>query len=192
MMSYVCIPTKARRYAMLANLKFGSALAVSVCILAGSMTGSASAVTSEVAKKCEALTAKAYPPREPGNPAAGGANGKGPAERRYFSKCVANRGNMPAEPSGAPLQAAGEDGVRIGELVQFPSGGPTMTVISIQGDNVTCQWTTDAGQVVSGTFPIIALTARRNSGGLNDRKEVHYTYKPCPASVAIRGRDLCL
>ena len=79
---------------MLANLKSGSALAALVCIAVGSIAGSASAVTAEVAKKCEALTIKAYPPRVPGNPAAGSAKGTGPVERSYFRKCVANGGNM--------------------------------------------------------------------------------------------------
>jgi len=58
------------------------------------MNGGASAVTAEVAKKCAALTAKAYPPRVPGNPAAGLAKGTAQFERDYFNKCVANRGNM--------------------------------------------------------------------------------------------------
>jgi len=79
---------------MLANLRSGGAPAALLCIGVGLMTGSASAVTVEVAKKCEILTAKAFPPREPGNPAAGSAKGTGPAERRYFNECVANGGNM--------------------------------------------------------------------------------------------------
>jgi hypothetical protein len=58
------------------------------------MKGGASAVTAEVAKKCAALTAKAYPPRVPGNPAAGLAKGTAQSERDYFNKCVANGGNM--------------------------------------------------------------------------------------------------
>ncbi len=79
---------------MLVNLKFGSALVASICIALGPMTNSASAVTAEVAKKCEALTTKAYPPRAVGNPAAGSAKGTGRAERDYFNKCMANGGNM--------------------------------------------------------------------------------------------------
>ncbi|SDS11348.1 hypothetical protein [Bradyrhizobium canariense] len=54
----------------------------------------ASAVTVEVAKKCDLLVAKAFPPREPGNPAAGSAKGTAQDQRSYFSKCVANGGNM--------------------------------------------------------------------------------------------------
>jgi len=79
---------------MFANLKFGSTLVALTCMAGGSMTNSASAVTAEVAKKCAALTAKAYPPRVVGNPAAGSAKGTGQSERDYFNKCVANGGKM--------------------------------------------------------------------------------------------------
>ena len=79
---------------MLAHVKFGSALVGLVCIAVGWVNGGASAVTAEIAKRCAALTAKAYPPRVPGNPAAGLAKGTAQSERAYFNKCVANRGNM--------------------------------------------------------------------------------------------------
>ncbi len=79
---------------MFANLKFGSTLVALTCIALGPMTNSASAVTAEVAKKCAALTAKAYPPRVVGNPAAGSAKGTGQSERDYFNECVANGGKM--------------------------------------------------------------------------------------------------
>src|ERR1700693_1822139 len=70
------------------NLKSGSAVAALVCIAVGSMTAVASAVTAEVAKKCETLADKAYPPRVPGNPAAGSATGTAQSKRSYFSKCL--------------------------------------------------------------------------------------------------------
>jgi hypothetical protein len=54
----------------------------------------ASAISVDVAKKCNALLAKAFPPRQPGNPAAGSAKGSGLDQRNYFNKCVANNGNM--------------------------------------------------------------------------------------------------
>jgi hypothetical protein len=79
---------------MLTNLKSGRALAALVCFGLGLMTTSASAVTAEVAKNCAALTAKAFPPRVVGNPAAGSAKGTGQAEQSYFSKCVENGGKM--------------------------------------------------------------------------------------------------
>jgi hypothetical protein len=74
-----------------ANLKIGSALVALICI---AVAPNASAVTAEVAKKCNALTAKAYPPRVVGNPAAGSAKGTGQSKRDYFNKCVTNGGNM--------------------------------------------------------------------------------------------------
>jgi hypothetical protein len=76
---------------MSANLRIGGALVALVCI---AIAPSASAITAEVAKKCNALTAKAFPPRVVGNPAAGSAKGSGQDERAYFNKCVANGGNV--------------------------------------------------------------------------------------------------
>ena len=76
---------------MFAHVKFGSALVGLVCI---AVECEAAAVTAEVAKKCAALAAKAYPSRVPGNPAAGLAKGTAQSARDYFNKCVANKGNM--------------------------------------------------------------------------------------------------
>jgi hypothetical protein len=64
------------------------------CIAVASTTNNASAVTADVAKKCSALTAKAFPPRVIGNPAAGSANGTAQDQRDYFNRCVANGGNI--------------------------------------------------------------------------------------------------
>ena len=63
----------------------------------GVATSSASAVTAELARKCSTLMAKQFPPREPGNPAAGSAKGSGRAQHDFFSKCIANNGNMDAD-----------------------------------------------------------------------------------------------
>jgi hypothetical protein len=79
---------------MFANLKSGSAMAGLVCVGLWTMTGSASAVTAEVAKTCAALVAKVFPPRVIGNPAAGIETGTVQSERTYFSKCLENGGNM--------------------------------------------------------------------------------------------------
>ena len=57
-------------------------------------TNVTSAITVEVARKCQALTSKAFPPREPGNPAAGSAKGSGLDQQKYFEKCVANGGRV--------------------------------------------------------------------------------------------------
>ena len=80
---------------MVANLKFTAGLiSVVVCITVAPVTDSAFAVSAKIAKRCEALTAKAFPPREIGNPAAGSAKGTGREEQAYFKKCVANKGKM--------------------------------------------------------------------------------------------------
>ena len=80
---------------MLANLKSMSLFVGLVLITIVLMTHSAGAVSAEVAKKYDALTAKAFPPRVIGNPAAGSAKGTGADQRAYYNKCVANGGKMP-------------------------------------------------------------------------------------------------
>jgi hypothetical protein len=77
-----------------AKVKFVSACAGLIGIVAGATTNDAAAVSAEVAKKCAALTARAYPPRVPGNPAAGSTKGSGLAEQDYFRRCVANGGSV--------------------------------------------------------------------------------------------------
>ena len=74
---------------MFASVKFWLALVALVCIALAPMTDGASAVSAKVARKCSALTAKAFPPRQIGNPAAGSAKGTGQDQRNYFRKCVA-------------------------------------------------------------------------------------------------------
>ena len=81
---------------MLINLKFKVAL-VGLAFIAGTaMAETAFAVSVEVAKKCNALAAEAFPPRVVGNPAAGSAKGSGREERAYYRKCVTNNGKMDA------------------------------------------------------------------------------------------------
>jgi hypothetical protein len=65
-----------------------------ICIALASPPHSAGAVTAEVAKKCSALTAKAFPPRVMGNPAAGSVKGNGLTQQAYFKKCLANDGEI--------------------------------------------------------------------------------------------------
>ncbi|WP_247325158.1 hypothetical protein [Bradyrhizobium sp. 141] len=61
----------------------------------------ASAITVEVARACEAAVAKAFPPRQIGNPAAGSAKGTAKDQREYFKKCVANNGKVDDAPAEA-------------------------------------------------------------------------------------------
>ena len=45
-----------------------------------------------------------------------------------------------------------------GDRVRLRSGGPLMTVHSINGENIDCQWFTLAGDLHSATFPFFMLT----------------------------------
>ena len=62
----------------------------------------ANAITAEVAKKCNLLLQKQFPPRQAGNPAAGSTKGSSQDEREFFKKCVDNGGNMDNAPTTAP------------------------------------------------------------------------------------------
>ena len=87
-----------------------------ILIALGAMTfgtTSANALTAELAKKCVALTTKAFPPRDPVNPAAGSAKGTGRQQSAYYQTCVANNGTVPdataasattSEPASAPAK----------------------------------------------------------------------------------------
>ena len=85
---------------MPARLKYRIALIALICF-SPVLPTRALAVTVEVARKCSALTDKAFPLRLPGNPAAGRTHGTGQDLREYFNKCVANGGNMEEQ---APAQ----------------------------------------------------------------------------------------
>ena len=71
-----------------------------VLILA--LPATASAITAEVARACDAAVAKAFPPRQIGNPAAGSAKGSAKDRREYFKKCVANDGKVDDAPADTP------------------------------------------------------------------------------------------
>jgi hypothetical protein len=71
------------------------ALVALICLSHTLAAQSALAVTAQVARKCGALTDKAYPRRVPGNPAAGHLNGTSQDVQNYFNKCVANGGKIP-------------------------------------------------------------------------------------------------
>lgn len=89
----------------MSDLKSKAAIAVALLLAAaGLVPAGATAITAEVAKKCDALVAREFPPREPGNPAAGIAKGTAQSERDYFNRCVANGGtvNGPADNNAPP------------------------------------------------------------------------------------------
>ena len=79
---------------MLTGLRFGGAFLTLICMALGLTSNRAAAVTVEVARTCKSLTDKAFPPREPGNPAAGSVKGGGRVAQDYFNKCVANGGKV--------------------------------------------------------------------------------------------------
>ena len=74
--------------------------AILFLVLAELTATGAWAITVEVAKKCESLTAKAFPPRQIGNPAAGSAKGTAQDQRAYFKKCVDAGGKVDEPGSG--------------------------------------------------------------------------------------------
>ena len=101
---------------MPAKLRSGTVLVATIGAAYLLATPSASAVSVEVAKKCNVLTEKAYPLRVPGNPAAGHKHGTAKEFQDYFNKCVANDGNVTAPESGqdnnktTPNQGSGQGG----------------------------------------------------------------------------------
>jgi uncharacterized protein YodC (DUF2158 family) len=71
---------------------------------------------------------------------------------------------MPLSPAlcaSAPPNTATQNqatlALRSGNLVRLRSGGPLMTVVRVDGDQVNCVWTDWDGQFESGNFPIDVL-----------------------------------
>lgn len=110
-------------------IKLSTAMALAlVCLAQLPTTRSAMTITVELAKKCGALTDKAFPLRVPGNPAAGREHGTAKEARDYFSKCVANRGTIDEQPlqprnrTQAPPEGSNEDGEPLQKRRSFPDG----------------------------------------------------------------------
>jgi hypothetical protein len=87
---------------VIAGLRLNNGLFALLLSAAALPANNASAISLDIARKCNGLLAKEFPPREAGNPAAGSTKGNGQAERAYFNKCVANNGNMDNAPSQNP------------------------------------------------------------------------------------------
>jgi hypothetical protein len=113
---------------MLTKLRYGTAPLALVCLAHLPTTQSAMAITVELARKCGALTDKAYPLRVPGNPAAGREHGTARDVRDYFNKCVANTGNIgerPPEPGNhtqTPSEGSDKGGQAPQQRRSFPDG----------------------------------------------------------------------
>jgi len=74
------------------RLSFGVLLSGFTGLVVLSAPAPAEAITADLARRCNALTAKQFPPREPANPAAGSTKGSGRDQQAYFNRCVANNG----------------------------------------------------------------------------------------------------
>ena len=72
----------------------GHRAAVILVTAVAMMPATAQAISVEVAKKCNVLLEKQFPPRVVGNPAAGSAKGSGQEQRAFFRKCVDNGGKI--------------------------------------------------------------------------------------------------
>jgi uncharacterized protein YodC (DUF2158 family) len=59
--------------------------------------------------------------------------------------------------SNTALQNQAAPALGRGNLVRLRSGGPLMTVLRIEGDQVNCVWTNWDGQIRSDNFPIDVL-----------------------------------
>jgi hypothetical protein len=73
---------------MVAKTRSPTIFVVVSCVALGATMSNASAISAELAKRCLALTAKAFPPRVIGNPAAGSAKGSGRDQQAYYQKCT--------------------------------------------------------------------------------------------------------
>jgi uncharacterized protein YodC (DUF2158 family) len=60
-------------------------------------------------------------------------------------------------PPNTAMQNQATPALRSGNLVRLRSGGPLMTVVRIEGDQVNCVWTDWDGQFETGNFPIDVL-----------------------------------
>jgi hypothetical protein len=86
--------------------KFKGILFALLILAAALLPNGATAITAEVAKKCNVLLEKQFPPRQAGNPAAGSSKGSAQDQRAFFQKCVDNGGNMDNAPAPSPSPAA--------------------------------------------------------------------------------------
>lgn len=66
-----------------------------------------------------------------------------------------------ADPASPDNATQGDSASRFhnGDFVHLRSGGPLMTIISVQGDQVTCTWSDPDGQLLSERFPLALLAA---------------------------------
>jgi uncharacterized protein YodC (DUF2158 family) len=86
-----------------------------------------------------------------------------PAKQASIAIAVTLAISMPLSPAfsaSAPSNTAMQNRaapLRSGDLVRLRSGGPLMTVIGIEGDQVNCVWTDLDGHIGSERFPSEAV-----------------------------------
>src|SRR3979411_52564 len=76
-----------------------------------------------------------------------------------FAAAVAWTVPVAAEPAGSHGDSLPAPVLRTGDLVRLRSGGPLMTVDKVEDDQVLCYYSTEYGEVRSGSFRIAELTA---------------------------------
>jgi uncharacterized protein YodC (DUF2158 family) len=88
--------------------------------------------------------------------------------------------------------------LQTGDLVRLRSGGPLMTVQSIQGDHVICSWSEANGEIRSDTFPVAMVmapvTPAPNEGDLqkDERESDQYYQEHCPSgTLSFSGKFRC-
>jgi uncharacterized protein YodC (DUF2158 family) len=85
-----------------------------------------------------------------------------------------------------------------GDLVHLRSGGPLMTVEKVDGDQVICHWSTEFGELRSGSFRLADLSAPitlppPDPNEKNDEAAVdRYYRKHCPSGfLTFTGKFEC-
>ena len=111
---------------------------------------------------------------------------------------------MNAEAEGSVSDAAAthsaSEPIGVGALVHLRSGGPAMTVKSVNGDEVTSVWADEDGNVRSATFPLALLTVEEpvppeteGNERAGDAAFNRYMRRHCPSEIYVysEGRTEC-
>jgi hypothetical protein len=88
-----------RRRSDMARIRHLAYAATAAACCFGAAVTPATAIDAALAKQCNAMLAKAFPPAVPGNPAAGSKNGDATQQRAYFKKCIDNNGKVDDAPA---------------------------------------------------------------------------------------------
>lgn len=96
---------------------------------------------------------------------------------------------MKVEAEGSVSDAAP---IGVGSLVHLRSGGPEMTVKTVNGDEVTSVWADEDGNVRSATFPLALLTVEEpvppeteGNERAGDAAFNRYIRRHCPSEIYV-------